>query len=225
MPEANVVNVRENLRKCNHCDAVREMTLCTSYQDSWYYEDADLRGYTTWRLYQCPACEKPTLQEESFLEGDPEADKKELYPGERPSLKGLPYKVKEEYSEALKLQNVSLNACANGIRRTLEGVCKEENAVGTDLFEKIKDLADKQGRIPKQLADMAHLIRMLGNLGSHSDEDEDEVTSKDLTTMIEFVEALLEYIYIAPAKIKLVQDRLAKKKASHAKSNNKAGTA
>ncbi len=56
---------------------------------------------------------------------------------------------------------------------------------------------------------MAHQIRQIRNLGAHADED-DEVTGADVPIMLDFLEAILEYLYVAPAKIAAVQVRLKK---------------
>ncbi len=77
------------------------------------------------------------------------------------------------------------------------------------LADKLKSLADT-GRIPQTLVDVALHLRQLGNLGAHFDED--EVTEKDVLIILDFVELLLEYLYVAPAKIEAVKKRLNKQK-------------
>ena len=51
----------------------------------------------------------------------------------------------------------------------LETVCNQEGANGNDLFAKLDDLAAR-GRIPDMLAEVAHELRQLGNLGAHDEE-------------------------------------------------------
>lgn len=57
---------------------------------------------------------------------------------------------------------------------------------------------------------MTHQIRQIRNLGAHADEDDDEVTEADAPLMLDFLTAILEYLYVAPAKIAAVQSRLNK---------------
>ena len=66
----------------------------------------------------------------------------------------------------------------------------------------------KSERIPPLLADMAHLGRKFGNLAAHFAKE--QVTEDDISAMLDFVEAILEYLYVAPAKITVVQERLKK---------------
>ena len=91
------------------------------------------------------------------------------------------------------------------IGRTLEAVCNHENAQGRNLAQKLNDLAQKD-KIPNTLVEMAQQLRELRNLGAH--EAEDEVTETDVPIIIDFVEAILEYLYVAPAKIEAVRTRL-----------------
>ena len=83
----------------------------------------------------------------------------------------------------------------------LETVCNEEAASGKDLFEKLDDLARK-GRIPATLADVAHELRRLGDLGAH---DEDVAMAPgDVLIIEDLADAILEYLYRAPAKLAAV---------------------
>jgi len=93
------------------------------------------------------------------------------------------------------------------IGRTLEVICHHEKAKGRVLADKIKDLADS-GRIPQILASMAGQLRLIRNLAIHADEDSYEVKEKDVPIIHEFVDAILEYLYIAPAKIAQLQKRI-----------------
>jgi hypothetical protein len=58
---------------------------------------------------------------------------------------------------------------------------------------------------------MAQKLRLLRNLGAHVDEDGDEVGSVDIPFIIEFVETILEYLYIAPVKLAKVEERIKRK--------------
>jgi hypothetical protein len=55
---------------------------------------------------------------------------------------------------------------------------------------------------------MALHLKELRNLGAH--DAEDEVTQEDVPIIVDFLKAILEYLYIAPAKIEAVRARLNK---------------
>jgi Domain of unknown function (DUF4145) len=107
----------------------------------------------------------------------------------------------------LQAQNISPNLCAISARRTLEAILTHEKAVGSKLNHKIDYLLKSQ-RIPPLLADLAHSGREIGNLGAHFDENEEEVTYRDVSIMLEFLETILEYLYVLPAKVAKVKARL-----------------
>ncbi len=90
-------------------------------------------------------------------------------------------------------------------RRTLEAIFTQENARGQTLADKINDLL-KSKSIPPLLAEVAHLGRQIGNLGAHFDKE--EVTEQDVSAMLEFLETILEYLYVLPAKVATVRARL-----------------
>jgi Domain of unknown function (DUF4145) len=109
------------------------------------------------------------------------------------------------YKAALQVQNISLNACAVLLRRTLEAIFNHEKAEGKTLSEKVNHLL-KSASIPPLLAEMAHLGRHIGNLGAHADAG--EVTEEDVTVLLNFIDVTLVYLYTTPTKMLAVKERL-----------------
>ena len=95
---------------------------------------------------------------------------------------------------------------------TLEAVCQHEQAKGSSLSERLNHLVTSE-RIPKTLAEMAHHLRQLRDIGAHLTEE--EILPEDVPVIMDFVEAILEYLYVAPAKIRAVQDRLGRLDDTH----------
>jgi hypothetical protein len=210
----------EILTKCGHCQNVANCKVKGSYK----YEDEDEVSHyiITYHFLQCPACSNPILIQSTVATSsfeDPTNSfedpielenhwQRTLYPTEKSMSHEnmIPFNVKRAYEAALKVQKVEPNGFAVLVGRTLEVICKHEKASGKVLADKIKWLADS-GRIPNILADMARQLKELRNLGAHADEY-DEVTEQDATIIREFVDAILEYLYIAPAKVAELQARL-----------------
>ena len=133
-----------------------------------------------------------------------------LYPGSKKAktpLINLPKTIERNYFAALKVQDIEPSACAVLVGRTLEAVCNYEKATGKTLSDKVNNLVNSD-RIPRTLAEMAHQLRQIRNFGAH--DAEDEVTEEDVPIILDFLEAILEYLYVAPAKIAAVQARLKK---------------
>lgn len=163
---------------------------------------------TTWSILQCLACLQPTFYERTdYVFPGLTVRSRVLYPASKTNMDSLPGSVEKAYRAALKVRDIEPNACAVLVGRTLEVVCKQEKAEGKTLAEKLDHLA-RSGRIPQLLAQMAHQLRQIRNLGAHLAED--EVTKEDVPIILDFVEAILEYLYQAPAKIAAVQARLKK---------------
>ncbi len=119
----------------------------------------------------------------------------------------LPHKVSQAYRAALRVQKVDAGAFAIMVGRTLEEICYHEKAKGKVLADKIKSLADT-GRIPQVLADMVAQLRLLRNLAAHATEEDYMVKEEDVPIIREFIDAILEYLYIAPMKITHLRDRI-----------------
>ena len=217
----NLINI-ENFDVVMLCDHCGERTVFRIRADYSYMEElgetqsSQMLRYTssqelnrtTWYIMQCSACFKPivTRAYKGVDENSQPVSKVEiLYPAEKTPLTNLPEVIERKYVEALKVRNVSPSSCAVMVRKTLEAVCQHENAEGRVLADKLKNLANS-GRIPQTLADVALHLKQLGNLGAHFDED--EVTEKDVPIILDFVELILEYLYVAPAKIEAVRKRL-----------------
>lgn len=163
-------------------------------------------------LTRCHTCNAISLLRTSQLDKDPNDLKAayRCYPTIVKAPTGLPEALAAEYAEALKIEKISKEAYAVMIGRVLERLCKDKNAKGERLYDQIKDLS-KRGLIPEQLCEMAHALRFLRNAGAHVTDfqiEQDEVQS-----MKDFINTMLEYVYVAPAKLNALKASIEKKAA------------
>lgn len=204
---------------CLHCGALTMLqirTECTYAVNEENYAGTKDINRIKWTLLQCPECSEPTLLQTHQVTkreypggGSWKTTTgaiKALYPFEKQVSPDLPEPIGKLYAEAVKVRLLSPSSCAVLVRRTLEAVCKDKNAVGRTLADQLRNLADA-GKVPQPLVDIARQLKQLGNLGAHFDVN-DNVTSEDVPLILDFVELLLEYLYVAPAKIQAVRDRL-----------------
>jgi hypothetical protein len=63
------------------------------------------------------------------------------------------------------------------------------------------------GRMPPTLAEMANQLRHIRNFGAHADTSY-QVTERDIPVLLDFLDAILEYLYIARDKLAQVQKKL-----------------
>ena len=66
----------------------------------------------------------------------------------------------------------------------------------------------EKGEIPPVLAEMATILRLLGNVGAHLTEE--PVKPPDTWVIDDFFRAVIEYVYVAPSRIKEISDGLKK---------------
>lgn len=110
----------------------------------------------------------------------------------------LPTKVRGIYKETLEaLNNNSPILAGIGLRVLIETICKEKQAKGYNLYQKIDDLVVKQILTPTGSATL-HKIRTLGNDAAHEVMPHSE---KQLGLAMDVVEHVLKDVYIIPKKV------------------------
>jgi hypothetical protein len=164
-------------------------------------------------LLQCPACLRVTLVETDWI--PPDIDESEegwhiLYPVVESSPLGLPSDVRKAYEAARQVSHIDSNAFAVLLGRVLDKVCIDRKAAGASLYDRLISLANN-GEIPPHLAQMAHQLRQLRNIGAHADLG--ELTRYEVPILDALCRAVLEYVYTAPAMIKQVETRMQRFKA------------
>ena len=117
----------------------------------------------------------------------------------------VPEPVRVIYEEAIAVKNRAPNAFANQIRRALESLCADRGAQKQTLAQSLEELASR-GEIPPVLAEMTDVLRRLGNIGSHAGQD--QVGAEYVDVIDDFFRAIVEYVYIAPHKIREFKARL-----------------
>jgi len=87
----------------------------------------------------------------------------------------------------------------------LEYICVDQKASGKDLYGKLQDLITK-GILPGYFGDITDLLRVVGNLGAHASDKTLDIWDAELID--EFFRFVIEYVYVAPAKIKRMKERM-----------------
>lgn len=125
----------------------------------------------------------------------------EIYPkvlrdrGSLPSVKALPTEVSKIYLETLAaLSNDAPVLAGIGLRATVEAVCKDKKAAGSNLQLQIDNLV-AQGVITADAAQILHSLRFMGNAAAHEMRAH---TNEELITALDIVEMLLKNVYILP---------------------------
>ncbi|MDP4132829.1 MAG: DUF4145 domain-containing protein [Bacillota bacterium] len=209
---------KQKVLQCYSCGNETLMNLVGEHRSDWGCPE-DLHETCNYQLYICPICGKPTLLETYWNEcqqrytynGEIEDYEEHtiLFPVSTIKTNNLPVEVKSAFESALKTKNIDTAVCLIALRRTLEIVCKEKGAVGHNLWKKIEDLSNK-GILPPELKHASVITKTYGNMGAH--DADISTTKQELEQVIEFVQYILDYLYILPAKINKIQEKMARAK-------------
>lgn len=157
-----------------------------------------INEYRWWAILECGTCASLSLWHDFWNEHDQRWEPAVVYPHRLRAAPEVPGDIAQAFDEVVAAKALAPGLAAVGIRRVLEAIADEQSIPGRTLRDQIKFLGT-EGIIPTQLADMMDVSRTLGNLGAHFTGF--NVTEDDVATLTEFVLALFEYIYVAPAKV------------------------
>ncbi len=116
----------------------------------------------------------------------------------------VPKAIAECYVEAARIKNLAPNAFAVQIRRALEALCDDRSAKKGVLKLRLQDLVSR-GEIPPVLTEMTDVLRLLGNISAHAADQ--SIKPGHVLTIDDFFRVIIEYVYVAPSKLKKFRDR------------------
>lgn len=139
-----------------------------------------------------------------------------VYPDTRDLEESVPKGIRDIYMEAVRIKDLAPNAFAVQIRRALEALCEDRSAQRGTLQQRLADLSAK-GEIPATLSRVSDVLRLLGNIGAHAGDQ--SVKAWQIHTLDEFFRAIVEYVYVAPSKLKEFTDSMASFNSGRPKAN------
>jgi hypothetical protein len=188
--------------ECKNCEALVNAELVADYQ---VQEEDEIGPPTTYSLLRCPRCSRPFLTDEDEVFG-----LNCLYP--RPDTRvnpNLPAPLKTAYEEATScFKAKAYTATAIMCRKTLEGICVEHGASERSLVSSLKVLKDT-GVIENRLYEWADALRISGNEAAH--DVNITISPDEAKDLLEFTNALLEYVFTFRDKFEEFKRRRAAK--------------
>ena len=204
-------------------DEVRRVAFCPhccnkAPQRLIHVQPADLKGYSlsdgapsevpgTYYVATCETCNQVLVYRDCGDNFDVHRfEFSDLMWPERKTLhKAVPKHIRQIYEEAALIQEISPDAFAVQIRRSLEAICDDRGVRQHNLQSSLKSLAER-GEIPPVLAEFTDVLRLLGNIGAHWMWQ--KVHPLQTSALDDFFRAVVEYIYVAPSKLKEFKERL-----------------
>jgi len=108
----------------------------------------------------------------------------------------IPAAVRKAFEEAIECHSQQcFVASAIMVRKTLEELCRDKGATGSNLRERIQALG-KNIVLPKELLEGADNLRLLGNDAAHIESQEyQQVGKEEVELAVEFAKELLKAAY------------------------------
>jgi len=108
----------------------------------------------------------------------------------------IPEKIRNTFEEALTCHaSGSYVASAIMVRRTLEEICEDKSAQGSNLKARLKDLESKIV-LPKELLEAMDELRLLGNDAAHIEaKDYDSISDNELEIAIDVTKEIMKGLY------------------------------
>lgn len=201
---------------CPHCGNVtpQQISLTHSYETKWYDSDGN---ETPDGGPECEAiiCICGTCNEVLLYDGvnryDGDGWPALRYPHSHSLDESVPAIVRKSYAEACRVYRTAPNAYAVLIRRSIERICDDKGvpAKGLSLADRLLRLSASSS-LPPVIFEATGLLRQVGNAGAHSGD----VSAPQTWAMNDLFRLLVEYVYVAPAKVAAFKTNLQKSTGS-----------
>jgi len=144
---------------------------------------------------KCVSCEKPIVTVQSRPDENEIWDSpRRIYPPMRRIGFRVPAPLRKSFQEAVGCQeSAHYLATALMCRRIIEGVCIHYLGSISNLASGIQKLREKN-IIDERLFDWASALRNDGNLAAH--DLEAKISSEDAADLVDFTEAILDYVFV-----------------------------
>lgn len=191
------------LLECKRCSAIVDAAVIATYDD---HDQAEPEA--KWSFCSCPLCDQPMLAVQcDYGDGDESPARVYPPPEKRRLGSGVPLNIQTSFNEAVvcfvaKAYTASAIMC----RKTLEGLCDAHGAKKGTLAKRLEKLQE-DGVIEAQLFEWAEALRVLGNEAAHGVGS--QTSRQDSEDILEFTEALTQYVFTYRDKFKQFKRRRA----------------
>ncbi len=200
---------------CPNCHAsVDAQEIGSTIVDGWTGDTGD------YVFLRCRKCDRPIVMKMDLkypdLDTGPERGSRgtRVYPAPpRVGRPGVPAQIDASINEAhVCFEAGAYLACAVMCRRTLETLTAHHLPKAKGTLAKRVETLHKDGVINDTLAAWAKALREDGNLAAH--EPEAQLDAGDARPLLEFSEALVDFVFVLNARFKQFEERRAKRKAA-----------
>ena len=131
----------------------------------------------------------------------------------------IPKKLKDDYLEAYSVRDISPKASAAISRRLLQHILREEYKINKRSLDKEIEEFINLGKVRSHITDVVDAVRNVGNFAANPLKDTNtgeitDVVSGEAEWVLEVIDALFDFTFVQPQKIKDRRDKLNQKLAS-----------
>ena len=181
------------LERCPHCNVAKPLLHHQWNINTTSHSGA---GGRTWYTYSCVTCGGVTLTVSPSVK---DAHITAMWPSSPAVAEELPIRAKEFLSQAV----ASVHAPAGAVMLTasaVDAMLKDKGLSEGSLYTRI-EAAAKASLITQEMAAWAHEIRLEANDQRHADESAALPSDADARKVIEFANALAQFLYVLPARV------------------------
>lgn len=189
MKQANQLS----LERCPHCGIARPL-LGRLWSTATQSHGGDVKRF--WATYGCVTCGGVLLACSPHNEGH---DISQLWPAPLTIADVVPARARDFLAQAIS----SMHAPAGAVMLTassIDAMLKDKGYKDGSLNSRI-DAAAKDHLITLEMAAWAHEIRLDANDQRHADDSAPLPSDADAEKVIEFAQALAQFIYVLPARV------------------------
>lgn len=195
-----------SINQCYHCGNKGLMeVLHVQHEKFGGIIDNEIEAQYYWIMLKCPVCRKVSLIQKYTDESmcDPFEDKvyyyiNNIYPLNNYRMDNVPERISSTFEASLKVKEIDMELCLIGFRKVLELICKDNNASGNKLEQKINDMI-KKNIFPKDMEVAYWIIRQVGNKAAH--DKKLDLTKYDIDEIASLLYSIINYLYIIPKKM------------------------
>ena len=154
----------------------------------------------SWSMYFCESCHSGVMVESGEHDHNSVPDFVErVYPPIRSASDDLPEKPRRYLSQALSsLHNPDGAVMLLGA--TMDAILKDKGYSTGSVYARI-DEAKAANLLTEDMAEWAHAVRLGSNRPRHADADDGHVTSTEAEQALEYVQTLVQLLYVLPKRI------------------------
>ena len=153
-----------------------------------------------WATYICNSCGDVVLAKGEHARHGPSAEIEAIFPTMPTVSEEVPETARRYLEQAYESLHAP-DAAAVMSGSAVDAMLKEKNYHDGSLYTRI-DQAVRDHVLTEEMGEWAHEVRLGSNRPRHADADRPHVTEEEAKQSVEFADALAQFLFVLPARIK-----------------------